>query len=163
MRDHDDSRLPSPPPSDTDLEDIPNPDAFRALPLKRQMRYVYPFLCRVIRREYEPAFRRHDVFMKGGKAREGLGQAASMRGQFSENKMKKVSLLVRRTMLRNERWAERVQDEDEVYGKRIVISPREVSDGTKAESVAESIPVSRFPFPVQQTMLNVNLVTGTVV
>ncbi|KAF8517535.1 hypothetical protein BU17DRAFT_91661 [Hysterangium stoloniferum] len=109
------ARSPSPSPSNPDLEDIKNVDDFSDLPLARQMRYVYPFLCRVIRREYEPAFPRHDSFMKGGKARQQLGQSASNRGHFSENEMKKVQLLVRKIMLRDERWAERMSDDDGVF------------------------------------------------
>lgn len=152
MRGRCNTKSPSPSASDAELEDISDHDAFGALPLEQQMRYVYPFLCRVIRRDYEPSHRRHDVFMKGGKAREQLGQTASMRGQFSENEVKKLSLLVRRTMLRNERWAERVQDGDEVCGGEWDTAPSNESDVTKAESAAESVPVSRFTFSTSEKL-----------
>lgn len=133
----------SPSPSNSDLEDITDRGAFCDLSVKEQMRYVYPFLCRVIRRDYELSNARHDLFMKGGKARQELGHAASLRGQFSENEVKKVSLLVRRTMLRDERWAERVQNDVCGVNEQDTIL-HDGSDGTKAESVAESMPVSQF-------------------
>ncbi|KAF8499921.1 hypothetical protein JB92DRAFT_2980785 [Gautieria morchelliformis] len=141
IRDRYITRAPSPSPSNADLEDITDPVDFCALPLEKQMRYVYPFLCHVIRREYEPSYERHDIFIKGGKARQQLAQAASMRGRFSENEVKKALMLVRRTMLRDERWAERVKDGDEVCGGERDIAPSDGSDATKAESLAESMPV----------------------
>lgn len=134
------ARSPSLSPSDSDIEDIRDPDAFCELPLEKQMRHVYPFLCRVIRRQYEPSYDRHDMFIKGGKARQQLGQTASMRGQFSENEVKKVLGLVRRTMLRNERWAERVRDIDD--GSEA--TPLDGSEGLKVQSVAKSRLVSHF-------------------
>ncbi|KAF8582335.1 hypothetical protein K439DRAFT_1635441 [Ramaria rubella] len=134
-----DKRLPSPSPSNSDLKDIEDPDVFCARPLVEQMRYVYPFLCRVIKREYEPSHERHDTFLKGGKARDHLGHAASLRGHFSDNELKKVLLLVRKTMLRDERWAERVQDGDEVYGQDCSTAPPDASREAKIESVADSV------------------------
>jgi hypothetical protein len=144
IRDRYTTRAPSPSPSNADLEDITDPGDFCALPMDKQMRYVYPFLCRVIRREYEPSYERHDIFIKGGKARQQLAQAASMRGQFSENEVKKTSMLVRRTMLRDERWAERVKDGDEVCGGERDTAPLGGSDAMTAVSLAEIMPVSRF-------------------
>jgi hypothetical protein len=77
--------------------------------------------------------------MKGGKARQHLGQSASTRGHFSENEMKKVQLLVRRTMLRNERWAERISNDKELfpangYTKAFGDEP----DGVKEEGADDS-------------------------
>ena len=104
-----------------------------------QMRYVYPFLCRIIRREYEPSFERHDAFMKGGKAREKLGQAASIRGRLSDNEVGRVLAFIRRAMLRSERWAKRVYYEDEVPDQERHTTQPDWLDETKAESIAEGV------------------------
>jgi hypothetical protein len=142
FRARNDARSSSPSPSDCDLPAVADSEKFCARPLAEQMRYVYPFLCRIIRREYGPSYERHDAFMKGGKARQELGQTASMRGDFSENEVKKVSALVRKTMLRNERWAERVYYGNEVRDEESRKAQPDWSDETKAESVAESVFVS---------------------
>lgn len=99
---------PSPSPSNPELPDIQNADEFFDRPLSYQMKYVYPILCRVIRREYPPATKIHQAFMKGGKAKQGLVQFAANYGQFSENEVKKIANLLRKVMLGEERWGERI-------------------------------------------------------
>ncbi|KIJ44339.1 hypothetical protein M422DRAFT_30483 [Sphaerobolus stellatus SS14] len=109
-------RTPSPPPSDPGLGDITNLEDFIDLDISGQLRYVYPFLCKVIEGKYEPALPRHDAFLKGGKSRDTLAKSAD-RGSFTEREMEYIGKLVRRTMLQDERWAERVEDGDRVDGR----------------------------------------------
>lgn len=103
---------PSPSPSNPELPDIQDTDEFFDRPLSYQMEYVYPILCRVIRREYPPAVKFHQAFIKGGKAKQGLVQFAANYGQFSENEVKKIANLLRKAMLGNERWGERIFEDE---------------------------------------------------
>ncbi|GJJ12379.1 hypothetical protein Clacol_006620 [Clathrus columnatus] len=103
----------SPSPSNPDLEDIQDADEFFDRSLPNQMKYVHPILCRVIRREYPPAYISHDDFIKGGKARQELVRSAANYGQFSENEIQKITNLIRKVMLRDERWAKRVIEDEE--------------------------------------------------
>lgn len=104
---------PSPSPSSPDLEDIQDTDEFFEHSLSHQMKYVYPILCRTIRCEYPPAIKDHNAFIKGGKAREGLVQSAANYGQFSEIEVKRITDMVRKAMLRDERWGERIFEDEE--------------------------------------------------
>lgn len=106
------SRSRSSSPISDQVEDIHDLDAFRRSPITEQLRYVYPFLCRIIRAEYEPLLDRHEAFMKGGKSRESLAATAG-KGHLSDNEAKKVGIYVRKVMLRDDRWAKRVNDDED--------------------------------------------------
>ncbi|KAJ3744772.1 hypothetical protein DFH05DRAFT_1419024 [Lentinula detonsa] len=53
---------------------------FVDLPIRAQLAYVKPVLRAILNEKYAPAKDRHDSFMKGGKARAGLGASAGLRG-----------------------------------------------------------------------------------
>jgi len=125
----------SPHPESVVLPDMSAPEDFCQLKVRDQMRYVYPFLCKIIRREYAPSITRHDDFFKGGKKRDKLAENAD-RGELTEREMEYVSGLVRRAMLQTERWAERVEDGDHVDGSS--------SDHSEGRNVAENMSTVRF-------------------
>ncbi|KAF9075199.1 hypothetical protein BDP27DRAFT_1315668 [Rhodocollybia butyracea] len=83
----------NPPDADEDVSDstqtatspspVPVPSlsyAFGDLSIRAQLGYIKPVLIAILNESYPPAKGRHDSFMKGGKARAGLGASAGMRG-----------------------------------------------------------------------------------
>ncbi|KAJ3875103.1 hypothetical protein F5051DRAFT_71081 [Lentinula edodes] len=79
---------PSPSPSP-----VPFPSlscAFNNLSIRAQLAYIKPVLLAILNENYAPAKGRHDSFMKGGKARAGLGASAGLRGTIPPRDVDKL-------------------------------------------------------------------------
>ncbi|KAJ4487862.1 hypothetical protein J3R30DRAFT_3279495 [Lentinula aciculospora] len=64
--------------------------AFNGLPIRAQLAYIKPVLSSILNENYAPAKDRHDKFMKGGKARAGLGTSAGLRGMIPPRDVDKL-------------------------------------------------------------------------
>ncbi|KAJ3999164.1 hypothetical protein F5050DRAFT_1805302 [Lentinula boryana] len=63
---------------------------FNDLPIRAQLAYLKPVLQAILNGKYAPAKDRHDSFMKGGKARAGLGASAGLRGTIPPRDVDKL-------------------------------------------------------------------------
>ncbi|KAJ3787458.1 hypothetical protein GGU10DRAFT_385855 [Lentinula aff. detonsa] len=63
---------------------------FVDLPIRAQLAYVKPVLRAILNEKYAPVKDRHTSFMKGGKARVGLGASAGLRGTIPPRDVDKL-------------------------------------------------------------------------
>lgn len=88
-------REPSPMPC------IPAPVAFASeLSIEEQLRYVKPVLVGILTGQYAPARAKHIGFMKGGKQRNAVTEAAWKRGEVTAQEKAKLNTCIRRWMQR---------------------------------------------------------------
>ncbi|KAE9409625.1 hypothetical protein BT96DRAFT_984682 [Gymnopus androsaceus JB14] len=101
-------RSPSPVPLSSLSSD------FGDLPIRVQLGYMKPVLLAILNAQYPPAKARHDSFMKGGKARTGLGASAGLRGTIPPRDIEKLQKHLCDWCLRDEVRATNDSEDDAV-------------------------------------------------
>ncbi|CAA7270956.1 unnamed protein product [Cyclocybe aegerita] len=89
-------RSPSPIP----LEPPPSLQEFIKLPIRAQFVYTRPVLQAILNKEYQPVVNKHDMFMRGGKERQNVLEAAALRGKMDPKDVEYLQEYVREWCLR---------------------------------------------------------------
>ncbi|KAJ3502595.1 hypothetical protein NLJ89_g8812 [Agrocybe chaxingu] len=88
-------------PSPTPLDPPPSPQGFTELPIRTQFVYTKPVLQAILNKEYQPVVRKHDMFMRGGKERQNVLEAAALRGKMDPKDVEFLQEYVRQWCLRD--------------------------------------------------------------
>ncbi|KAF5377048.1 hypothetical protein D9757_007700 [Collybiopsis confluens] len=84
--------------------------AFTDLSIRAQLGYIKPVLSAILKEQYPPAKDRHGSFMKGGKARAGLGTLAGLRGTIPPGDIDKLQKHLSHWCLREELRASNTEE-----------------------------------------------------
>ncbi|KAF8635495.1 hypothetical protein AX17_003885 [Amanita inopinata Kibby_2008] len=106
----------------------PSLEAFCNADVRAQFAYTKPILVAVLNEQYPPARDRHDRFLKGGQARNGVVDDASLRGEMDPHSVGELQRWLCDWCLREERWAKRddahtinefIGEQEDVSGDRV--------------------------------------------
>lgn len=106
---------------------------FGNLSIREQLGYMKPVLLAILNDKYAPAKDRHDDFMKGGKARAGLGGSAGLRGMIPPGDIEKLQKHLCDWCLRDEMRAFNNTTEEEDLVKPEAERPQPLDDIDKAD------------------------------
>ncbi|KIK57727.1 hypothetical protein GYMLUDRAFT_45897 [Collybiopsis luxurians FD-317 M1] len=110
------ARSPSPVP----LSSFPG--NFTDLSIRAQFGYIKPVLFAILNDQYQPAKVRHDSFIKGGKARAGLGASAGLRGTIPPREIDQLQKHLSDWCLRDEvRASTRMEESAEPIAERHIL------------------------------------------
>lgn len=99
-------RISSPVPTDPP----PPHEDFADLAIREQFSYTKPILIAILNEDYEPAKKKHDMFMRGGKSRDSVVKDAGDRGKMDPKDVGRLVKCVRQWCL-NDEWG--IQNVDE--------------------------------------------------
>jgi hypothetical protein len=125
-------RSPSPLPCNPP----PLREDFRELDIRQQFAYTKPVLQALLNQGYSPARTRHDRFIAGGKARQGVVDEAGLRGKMDPRHVAELQEHLIVWCLRDERRADFITDDgDEVEGETSNVNGAHLEPDDTVESV----------------------------